>query len=72
MSLYAVQTHDRRECFSLNGRILVHDNREELEFLIPGHDVVEVTGTTIPTMRWADHPDLKGIVTFPLNRNDFR
>lgn len=72
MSLFAVQTHDGRECFTLNGLLLVHNNREELEFLIPGHRVVDVTGTTLPTMRWADHPDIRGPVKFPLSRNDFR
>ena len=72
MRLFAVKTYVGNECFSLDGRMLVHDDREELEFLIPGHETVEVTGTTLPTLRWADHPDIKGTISFPLNRNDFR
>lgn len=68
--MYAVKTVVGG-CFTLGGAILVHNSREELEFLFPGRDVVDVTGTTAPTRPWSGHPGLTH-VRFPLRREDFR
>jgi hypothetical protein len=67
---YALLSH-RGEGFSLDGALLVHHDRAELEFLFPSNTVAEVTGTTLPTRPWKDHPDMAGI-TWPLRREDFR
>lgn len=57
--------------YSRDGAILVHDNREELEFLFPGRKAKDVTGTRLPTTQWANHPEMAGI-TWPLRREEFR
>jgi hypothetical protein len=68
--LFAVMSH-RGEAFSLHGKVLVHEVRAELEYLFPSNTVAEVTGTTLPTRPWKDHPDMAGIF-WPLRREDFR
>jgi len=58
---------------TLNGKILYHDSREELEFLLPGAEVREMPGV----VREADclwighHPQYKH-VTFPIDRSQFK
>lgn len=63
------------ELLSLHGNVLVHDSREELEFLLRGVRVVSLPDdlTTLgrPVMELRDHPQLRGI-RFPLRREDFR
>jgi hypothetical protein len=68
-----------RELVSLQGRVLVHDSRPELEWLIPGWPVVELKGDSPeeiadrlgrPVMLWKDHPGMAGI-RWPLDRKDF-
>lgn len=67
------------ELYSLNGRVLVHDNRAELEWLMPQTKTVPLPGETVtdvaarlnrPVMLWKDHPDMAGIA-WPLRRKDF-
>jgi hypothetical protein len=61
------------ETLSYGGLILVHSDRSELEFLVPGVRVVEL-GSQIPehdTMSIKSHPDLSRI-EWPLHREDFR
>jgi hypothetical protein len=79
--MYAVTTRRQpAEPFSFGGRVLVHGDRAELEYLIPTHPVVELPGTTpeevaarlgVPVMLWKDHPDMAAI-TWPLDRRRFR
>lgn len=72
MSLFGVRSASG-ELFTLNGLLLVHENREEIEWLLPGYLAVDVTNTELPTLAWADHPGIKGAgITFPLDKNDFR
>jgi len=62
-----------RQPASLNGRILVHNSRPEMEFLFPGSEIREI-GPDLPeadTMSIKDHPDLVS-VQWPLRREDFR
>ena len=59
------------DVFTRGGRVLVHGNREELEFLFPGRTAIDVTGTSLPTTQWRDHPEMAG-VRWPLRREDFR
>jgi hypothetical protein len=60
------------DVFTYGGAVLVHGNRAELEFLFPGRKAKDVSNTVLPRMLWSDHPQLKGIVRFPLDRKDFR
>lgn len=68
-----------RELISLGGRVLLHDSRPELEWLMPGWPAVELKGSTPeevahhlgrPTMLWKDHPGMAGL-RWPLDRRDF-
>lgn len=61
------------ELLSSGGKVLVHDNPAELEFLFANMKVVEL-GSMIPpedTMSIKDHPDMAS-VRWPLNPEDFR
>lgn len=73
MKRYAVAGRASGELLSLGGRILVHPDRAELEWLLAGQRVVEVP-PHIPaeqTMPWSQHPNMSA-VRFPLERRDFR
>lgn len=60
------------ELLSYGGRVLVHGNRHEMEWLFPNTRIVRVTDGDLgqPVMRLADHPGLQH-VRFPLRRTDF-
>lgn len=73
MTRYGLKGNRSGDLLSYGGRILVHDNENELQFLFPGTRTVRVSDTmpdelTLPI--WA-HPELAG-VRFPLDRRDFR
>jgi hypothetical protein len=62
-----------RDFLTYGGRVLVHDNADELEFLVAGAAVRPVP-PSIPddqTLPITAHPELAG-VRFPLSRRDFR
>lgn len=68
------------ELYSLGGAVLVHDTRHDLEWLMPGLEMIWLRGTTPdavahhlgrPVMLWRDHPDMAGI-RWPLDRRQFR
>lgn len=61
------------ELLSHGGRVLVHDNAAELEFLFPGARVVALPSYVPPEQTlpiWA-HPELAE-VRFPIDRRDFK
>jgi hypothetical protein len=70
---YALYGEASQSALTFNGKVLVHNDRAELELLFPGVRVVEL-GSMIPehdTMQVRDHPSL-GAVKWPLNREDFK
>lgn len=74
MSRYAMLGEVSKELLTYNGKVIVHDNREEFEFLVPtGGKVIRITGGNLgqPTIRLRDHPDMAS-VRWPLDRRDFR
>lgn len=62
-----------RDFLTYGGRILVHDNRAELEFLVPGTPVREVPPSIPPDhcLPIRLHPDL-ATVQWPLTKEQFR
>lgn len=73
MKRYGLYGKYSRDFLTFGGRILVHGNSAELEFLFPGCPIRELpadisVGQTLPL---AMHPDLAS-TTFPLDRNQFR
>ncbi len=67
---YALRGSVSGELLTYEGRVLVHDNRGELEYLFPGERGVPYAGD-LPTLPVSEHPDMAP-VTWPLNRKDFR
>lgn len=60
------------ELLSYGGRVLVHDDRAELEYLFPTARVVRLSDGELgqPTMSIKDHPQLAS-TRWPLRREDF-
>lgn len=73
MSRFGMVGGHSGQLLSLAGKVIVHDNRAELEYLFPNVRVVKLTNGSLgqPTMRLRDHPDCKHI-RFPLRREDFQ
>ncbi len=72
MKRYGLYGPRSRDFLTCDGRILVHTNRAEMEWLFRNVTVREVP-RTIPdelTMPLTAHPQLTG-VRFPLSRKDF-
>lgn len=70
VTLYMMVT-SKGEPFTLSGLILVHEDRDEMEYLFPGTRVVPYTIHEGQAMSIRDHPSLAS-TQFPLNRKDFR
>lgn len=71
---YALQGANSRDLLTWNGRILIHDNQAELEFLFTGDVRVVDCPRDIPpeqTLSIRFHPQLSA-VRWPLQREDFR
>lgn len=75
--LYALYGEHARDLLTLNGRPIVHDNREEMQWLLPDARVVPVNEhdlrrrSPLPPLPLNRHPDLEGI-RWPLDRSQFR
>jgi len=69
---YALVGETSGSALTHGGRVIVHNDRAELEFLFAGAKVVEL-GDMVPerdTFPLARHPDMSA-VSFPLRREDF-
>lgn len=73
MTRFGVVGAVSHELLSYGGKVLVHDNAAELEFLLPDQQIVRVPRSIPPqdTLPLSAHPELAS-VRFPLNRRDFR
>ncbi len=74
MSRYALQGTTSRDLLTWNGKVLVHDNPAEMEFLFAGDVQVIPCPRSIPpeqTLPIRFHPQLAA-VRWPLRREDFR
>lgn len=72
-SFYAFVGNKTSELLSYRGRILLHTDPHEMEFLIPGYRVVKVGAEDLAErcMLLRDHPDL-ATVSWPLRKEAFR
>jgi len=74
---YALYGEHSRDLLTLDGRVIVHDNRDEMQFLLPNARVVPVTEadlrarSPLPVLPLREHPGL-GHLSWPLKRGDFR
>lgn len=74
MSRYALQGALSRDLLTWNGRVLVHDNAAEMEFLFAGDvRVIDCPRDISPeqTLQIRFHPQLAS-VTWPLTKEQFR
>ena len=75
--MYALWGEQTRDILTLDGRPIVHDNRDEMQFLMPKAKVIPVTEadlkarSPLPPMRLRNHPALVHL-TWPLDPKDFR
>lgn len=72
MSRYGIVGPASQELLTYRGRVLVHDNRQELEFLLPGARVVRLSDGDLgqPVLPVRQHPNFAA-VRWPLRREDF-
>jgi hypothetical protein len=75
VSRYALIGARTGELLTYGGRVIVHDNRAEMEYLFPNRDrarVIRVTDGDLgqPVLQLRDHPSMSK-VRFPLRREDF-
>lgn len=71
---YALRGAVSRDLLTWNGRVLVHGDKAEMEFLFTGDASVVECPRDIPpeqTLSIRHHPNLAA-VTWPLDRKDFR
>jgi hypothetical protein len=64
-----------RDLLTYQGRVIVHNDRAEMEFLFPNTRVTRVSDGDLgqPVMRLRDHPEVVALgIQFPLRRGDFR
>lgn len=81
MKRYGIYGDRSGDFLTYGGRVLVHSSpigddraRAELEFLFPGSRVREVPAWLAPSLCLPVemHPELAGIVQFPLTKEQFR
>jgi hypothetical protein len=70
LTLWMMVTNKTAEPFTFGGRILVHESREDLEYLFPNQRLVPYKGSEGECMALVNHPDMAA-VTFPLDPRDF-
>lgn len=73
MTRYGLKGRRSGDLLSYGGRILVHDNMNELQFLFPGTQVMQVSASLPEELLLpiSAHPEMSS-VRFPLDRKDFR
>ncbi len=67
---YVLVGSTTNEPLSYMGRVIVHDNRSELEFLFPNNRVAPLPRMYASdlTIELKDHPDMSPVI-FPLEQN---
>ncbi len=68
---FALKGNTTGQLLTLNGKVLTHDNRAELEFLVPYTEVVQTDVRFEDSLPIRFHPDLSHI-SWPIRKADFR
>lgn len=69
--MYGIVGRSTRALLTYQGRAILHDSREEMEFLFPAEKIIPVPGWNEDYILLKDHPDMAP-VRWPLQKNDFR
>jgi len=72
MSRYALVGPTTGDLLTYQGRVIVHGDKQEMEYLFPSSRVVKVSNGDLgqPILQLRDHPGMSQ-VRFPLRREDF-
>lgn len=71
MSRYAIAGEHSKDLLTWGGRVIVHNDRSEMEFLFPLERIVRVSDGDIgQTLLLRDHPDMAAVM-WPLDPRDF-
>lgn len=73
MKRYGLYGETTRDFLTSGGQVITHTDRDELTFLFPGARIREVP-PSIPPDRCLPlplHPEVVGVMTFPLTRRQF-
>lgn len=70
---YALASNSRYKYITSGGRVIIHGNRKEMEFLFPNNTVIPFNGNPSPddTIALFAVPGMEA-VTFPIREADFR
>lgn len=70
---FALASKSRYKYITSGGRVIIHDNRHEMEFLFPNNTVIPFNGNPSPddTIALFAVPGMEA-VTFPIRKEDFR
>lgn len=73
MKMYGIRGRHSGELMTWSGRVIVHDNKDEMQFIFEGADIVEVPRSIEPELMISikHHPDF-GSYQWPLEMNVFR
>jgi hypothetical protein len=75
--MYALYGPATQDLLTLDGRVIVHNNRSELEWVCPRARVVRVTErdlaqrSPLPPLPLPQHPALAGL-SWPIERSEWR
>lgn len=70
---FALASNSKYKYITSGGRVIIHDNRKEMEFLFPRNTVIPFNGNPGPddTIALFAVPGMEA-VQFPLRKEDFR
>lgn len=72
-TFYAYGGKASSELLSYKGRVLIHTDPQEMEFLVPGFRIVKLSATDLAqrVMLLRDHPNMAA-VKWPIQKEAFR
>lgn len=70
-ALYGLVGEHTHDWLSYGGRVIVHPNRAEMAYLVPGTRVEKITADPGPIIQLRDHPGMASVI-WPLTKEQFR
>lgn len=69
--MYGIVGRNTKTLLTYQGKVILHDNRGEMEFLFPAEKIIPVSHWDEEFLPLKDHPDMAP-VRWPLRKKDFR
>lgn len=70
-NIYCLVGKQTKDLLSYQGRVIVHWDKEELEFLVPGVEVRRLNMMPPNFLHLSEHPAIKGRFSFPIDKDEF-